>query len=677
MNKKGIEKENNVPLIVQRDSWLIPHTKEIQDRIVRFGNTLEHIKRDYTSLSEFASAYKYMGLHFDALANGWRYREWAPNAREVYLIGDFNNWDRRANPLTKNINGTWEVFVSATDYNIFHLCKYKVHIVHADGSSDRIPAYAQYVVQDEQTMDFSAVVWKPKQPFIWTEGTIALQEIKEMPLIYECHTGMAQEKEGIGSYREFADSILPKIKKLGYNAIQLMAVHEHPYYGSFGYHVSNFFAPSSRFGTPDDLKYLVNTAHTLNIAVIIDLVHSHAIKNRAEGLHYFDGTEDLYFHKSPRGVHEQWDSLLFDYGKKEVKQFLLSNIQYWLQEFHFDGFRFDGVTSLLYFHHGNTSFQSYDDYFTHGVDWDALIYLQLANELIHTLRKENISIAEDMSGMPGLASPIQDGGVGFDFRLAMGIPDFWIKLLKEKKDEEWDMHELFHTLKNRRWGEKNIAYSESHDQALVGDKTIAFWLMDKEMYFDMHKDHHNIIIDRGIALHKMIRLISLAAGGEGYLNFMGNEFGHPEWVDFPREGNNWTYKYARRQWSLSENKDLRYQFLNNFDAQMIQFAQKTKLLNSPHPKELNIDTTNKALIFERRNYIFFFNWHSHNSIPDYRFYVPEHGKYKIILNSDKKEFGGFERIDDTLLYSTIKENNTPMLSVYAPNRCCFVLEKYV
>ena len=489
---------------------------------------------------------------------------------------------------------------------------------------------------------------------------------------------MAQEKEGIGSYSEFAGKILPRIKQAGYNVIQMMAVQEHPYYGSFGYHVSNFFAASSRFGTPEDLKDLIKTAHNMGIAVIMDIVHSHTVKNINEGINEFDGTEGMYFHPGSRGIHPQWDSRLFDYGKEEVLRFLLSNLKYWLKEFHFDGFRFDGVGSMMYFHHGDDVIDSRDKYFKDGVEWDAVTYLQLANHLVHDINKNTCSIAEDVTGMPGLAYPVKEGGIGFDYRLGMGIPDFWIKLLKDQKDEDWNIHEMWNVLNNRIPGVKTVAYCESHDQALVGDKTVAFRLMDKEMYFHMHKDDPDLTIERGMALHKMIRLFTISLGGQAYLSFMGNEFGHPEWIDFPREGNNWSYKYARRQWSLVDNPDLKYQYLARFDAAMIKLVSKHHLMTSGFAQQLNVDEDNKTIVYERNGLIFLFNWHVNNSIMDYKFPVPDSGEYRIILNSDNDNFGGHGRIAEEISYFTKlnEETGQHLLSVYNTNRSAVVLKRH-
>ncbi|TAF77837.1 MAG: 1,4-alpha-glucan-branching enzyme [Bacteroidetes bacterium] len=667
---------DTIQLVVD-DPWLTPYNQDIKDRMNRFYDAKKNIEAAAGSLAAFSDGHKYFGFNYDASKKGWFYREWAPAAYALFLIGDFNGWNRESHPLTKNKDGNWELFLPDAEYDktFVHQSLVKVHVHAANGNHDRIPAYIKRTIQNEETKVFSGQHWAPTNLFKWRDKEFSAQQT-EMPLIYEAHIGMAQESEKVGTYVEFTKNILPRIKKLGYNTIQLMAIAEHPYYGSFGYHVSNYFAPSSRFGTPEELKMLVNEAHSLGIAVIMDIVHSHAVKNFDEGLNQFDGSDYQYFHEGGKGYHDQWDSRLFDYGKWEVKQFLLSNLKYWMDDFHFDGFRFDGITSMLYYHHGIfESFDHYDKYFKFQTDWDAINYVTLANDLVHSLKKGALTIAEDMSGMPGGCRKPEDGGLGFDFRLGMGIPDYWIKLLKHTRDEEWDIHALYDVLSNRRWKEKTICYAESHDQALVGDKTLAFWLMDKEMYWHMDEEDKDFVIERGICLHKMIRLITLSLGGEGYMNFIGNEFGHPEWIDFPREGNNWSYKYARRQWSLVDNEKLKYRFMNNFDAEMMKLAQKHILLNSSPAQQLNMDGDNKVIIFERKNLIFVFNFSPLRSIFDYRFPIPQSGVYKIVLNSDAPAFGGQNRIDNKMDYISQMIDGKNYLSLYLTNRTALVLEK--
>uniref|UniRef100_A0A5S6R5G1 1,4-alpha-glucan branching enzyme n=1 Tax=Trichuris muris TaxID=70415 RepID=A0A5S6R5G1_TRIMR len=454
---------------------------------------------------------------------------------------------------------------------------------------------------------------------------------------------------------------------------------EHAYYASFGYQVTSFFAASSRYGPPNDLKYMVDKAHEKGLVVLLDIVHSHACKNTADGLNQWDGTNGCYFHNNARGFHELWDSRLFNYTETEVLRFLLSNLRWWIEEYHFDGFRFDGVTSMIYHSHGlGHGFSGdYNEYFGLNADTDSLVYLMLANYSMKKMYPHIISIAEEVSGLPALCRPVEEGGLGFDYRLAMAIPDKWIQLLKEKRDEDWKMGDIVFTMENRRYGEKCIAYAESHDQALVGDKTIAFWLMDKEMYdFMSTLTPLTPIVDRGLALHKMIRLITHALGGEGWLNFMGNEFGHPEWLDFPRAGNNASYHYCRRQWNLVDDEMLRYKFLNNWDKAMNMTEEEYHWLSSGPGYTSWKHDGDKVIAFERAGVLFIFNFHSSKSFPDYKVGVARPGKYKLILNSDAPEYGGHNRLDPASRHLTFPyeyAGRPHHLLVYAPSRVCFAL----
>ena len=661
----------SIPGLVLADGWLAPYQGEIQARMRLYDAQLQRICKRWGSLLDCANGFTRMGFNRVASTGEWVYREWAPGARELYLIGDFNNWNRTATPMQRNREGVWKVKLPADA--LHHGSRVKVHVVGADlEHHDRMPAWIRYTQQDEKTFDYCGVIWEPEQPYKWKNTRWTPTRVKT-PFIYECHIGMAGEEERIHTYREFADNVLPRIAELGYNTVQIMAVQEHPYYGSFGYHVSSFFAPCNRFGTPDDLKHLIDTAHGLGIAVLLDVVHSHAVKNVAEGLNNFDGSGGQYFNAGERDSrHPDWDSCLFDYGRDEVIEFLLSNLRWWLQEFKFDGFRFDGVTSMLYYHHGHEPFTDLGCYFNTKVNTDAVTYLQLAATLVQQALPGAFAIAEDMSGMPGLCRPVDEGGFGFTHRLAMGLPDYWIKLLKEKKDEEWSVGDMWYTLTNRRYGEANIAYAESHDQALVGDKTIAFRLMDAEMYTHMSCNTPSMVIDRGMALHKMIRLATLAAGGEGWLNFMGNEFGHPEWIDFPREGNGNSYKYCRRQWSLVDNELLRYRFLNEFDKAMLELAQDANLLSAPPAQPLNMDEKNQVMAFERGGRVFVFNWSGERAIPDYLLPAPSAGEWRVALDSDDASFGGFGRQDHNVNHFTDKHQR---LSLYLLPRTVMVLER--
>lgn len=665
--------------IVKNDEWLQPVEGELNYRYENYLKKLCEIETSSGSIVDYASGYMYFGWHHDDDMSGWWFREWLPRAHDVFITGDFNNWQRTQLRLDKNPQGVWSIFLPDAMYDdlLQDGSLYKIHVHGENGWMDRIPAYARRVVQDESTKNFSAVFVR-ETAFDW-KGYETPKKKNDSLLIYETHIGMAQEELGVGTYAEFEKKILPKIHKAGYNAIQVMALAEHPYYGSFGYHVSSFFAPSSRFGTIDELKSLIRKAHSLGISVIMDLVHAHYVKNINEGILDLDGSEGLYSKRGEEGYQKYWDSMTFDYGKGEVQHFLLSNIKYWMEVFHVDGFRFDGVTSMLYHHHGYTEFDSREKFFNDDVNRDAITYLTLANKLIHDLNRKAVTIAEDVSGMPGICSPIKDGGVGFDYRLAMAIPDFWIKLLKDVPDEDWNIYEMWEIMNSRLQGVKTVAYAESHDQAMVGDKTIAFRLMDAEMYTSMDKASQSLVIDRGMALHKMIRLFTIALGGEAYLNFMGNEFGHPEWIDFPREGNGWSYLHARRQWSLEENGYLRYGQLGEFDRAMIHLIRKYKVLSDGYAYRWLMDEQNKTITFSHKGLYFIFNWHPTASIPDYIAEVPWPGKYTVILSSDEKKFGGLERNEagvEHFSFSTkdADGNSHHFIKVYNTSRTAVVLK---
>lgn len=656
--------------IIKIDPMLKPYEDDISLRMDNYKRKKTEILQKDGNLVDFANGYEYFGFH--KTADGWVYREWAPAADAMFLTGDFNSWDPTGCPMNKLGNGIFEIYL--TGENTPQIGQKIQAVVFSGGHMlRRIPLYATRVVQDHETITWCAELEDTFKTFDWTDENF---KPDKTPLIYECHIGMAQEKYDIGTYKEFKEYTLPRIKEQGYNTIQVMAIMEHPYYGSFGYQVSNFFAPSSRYGCSEDLKDLINTAHEMGIAVLLDVVHSHAVKNTNEGINEFDGTDYQFFHTGEKGHHSAWDTKLFNYGKNEVIHFLLSNLKYWMEIFHFDGFRFDGVTSMLYHDHGlGSAFSNYDMYFSLNTDTEAVTYLQLANELIHELNPNAITIAEDMSGMPGMCLKIKDGGIGFDYRLSMGAPDLWIKTIKESSDDNWDMMKLWYELTGRRPNEKNIGYCESHDQALVGDKTIMFRLCDAEMYTSMRKSDNSMIIDRGIALHKMIRLLTGTLAGEGYLNFMGNEFGHPEWIDFPREGNGWSYHYCRRQWSLVDNKDLRYCYLNDFDKAMISLFRKERLL-SKTSYSLWMGQEDKTLIYGKGNVIFAFNFNPTQSFTGYFIPVNEPGDYKVILSTDDENFGGFGRIDKAYKYKAEQQADGRIgFFCYLPARSAVVLKK--
>ena len=669
----------NKLMLIQKDPWLEPYAEAIEGR----HNDVIKKEQDLTqngrlSLSDFASGYLYFGLQRMA-DGGWVFREWAPNATAIYLVGDFNGWEKREDYRLRRLEGAagnWEIVLPADA--LHHGDLYKLRMEWEGGAGERIPAWCRRVVQDETTKIFSAQVWDPAEKYKFRVNDF--RPDTSPLLIYECHIGMATEEEKTGTYEEFRLNVLPRVARDGYNAIQIMAIQEHPYYGSFGYHVSSFFAASSRFGTPEELKRLIDDAHALGLAVIMDIVHSHAVKNEAEGLGRFDGSYHQYFHTGERREHRAWDSLCFDYGRNEVLHFLLSNCKFWLDEYRFDGFRFDGVTSMLYYSHGlGEAFSNYGDYYNGHQGGDAIVYLTLANRLIHEVNPHAVTIAEEVSGMPGLAARFEDGGYDFDYRMAMNIPDFWIKTLKEKKDEDWHPSAIWWETTNRRADEKTISYAESHDQALVGDKTIIFWLIDADMYWHMQTNDRNLTVERGLALHKMIRLVTATTMNGGYLNFMGNEFGHPEWIDFPREGNGWSYKYARRQWGLVDNPDLKYHFLGDFDHAMLALIHSVPAFQALPLQKVWDNDGDQVLAYMRGDFVFAFNFSPTHSFTDYGLLTPE-GSYRVVLNTDDPLYGGNGLTDDSVEHFTQPDplyapDGKGWLKLYLPARTAMVLRR--
>lgn len=647
--------------ILEYDPYLQPYAADIRLRMDNYAKKRYELVGRNGKLSDFANGDAYFGFH--KTKDGWWYREWAPAAEEVYLTGDMVDWKWLELRLTPVGDGVYEIFLPGVD-TLYHGCHVKTIVRHKGQLLERIPLYIKRVEQDMRDASWCGVICDEPE-YKWSRKRLKMHK---HPFIYECHIGMSQEKEGIGTYREFMENVLPRVKALGYNTIQLMAIMEHPYYGSFGYQVSSFFAPCSRYGTPNELKALIDTAHQMGIAVLLDLVHSHAVRNTKEGINEFDGTVYQFFHEGSRGEHPAWGTKLFNYNKNEVIHFLLSNLKYWLTEYHFDGFRFDGVTSMLYHDHGlGTAFTDYGKYFSMNTDTEAVTYLQLANELIREVRPDALTIAEDMSAMPGMCLPIDDGGIGFDYRLAMGIPDLWIRLLENYRDEDWDMWKIWGELTSRRPMEKYIGYAESHDQALVGDKTIMFRLCDSRMYTDMCKNSQDPIISRGMKLHKLIRLATISLGGEGYLNFMGNEFGHPEWIDFPREGNGWSYFYCRRQWHLADDMNLKYNELEDFDRHLLSVTRENDIFDYS-PQSLYIDAHKQVLVYARGPLIFVLNFNPWNLYKQYGVTVPSKGGYALVLSTEEV-FGSTTLETNRLL----GQDGLIKLPVDLPPRCgyCF------
>lgn len=625
-----------------QDAELSPYVDILLRRRDRFTAETARLRAEHGSLRDYADLHLTLGMHKIMDENGlpcWRLREWMPAATSLWLTTDrlkFQRWARYAFRRV-SADGLWELVVPAEELPHGAYMELRV-LPDAEGSPDgrpqrRVPAFARWVEQDAEVLEqWCARVWDPPEPYVFRHDD--RPRSLEFPRIYEAHVGIAQPYLGrtersVGSYAAFARHILPRIRDGGYTAVQLMAVAEHPLYKSFGYQVSSYFAPSSRFGLPDDFKALVDEAHRLGLAVILDITHSHAAPNTEQGLARYDTGPYLFADKD-----NQWGTVSFDYGKEMTRRFLLSNCRYWMEEYHVDGFRFDAVGNMIYLDHG------FGDDFSHvgrcfytaagsnRVDQDGVLYLELANTLVHELRPQSLTIAEEFSGMPGMTSPPSEGGLGFDHRFAMGIPDFWGKFIKEGRS----VGMLWYEMTNRRRYERTISYVACHDQCINGKDAMIWRLIGDEMYTQMSCLRDSWNTSRGLALYKLMRLVTLATAAHGYLSFMGDEFGHPEWIDGEA--------YAHRQWHLAERDDLRYADLAAFDRDCLreivgrhleQFRTQVRLRH--------LDEDSRTLAFERDRLLFVFNFHELHSQPALELWVTP-GKYVEMLSSDEPRYSG-------------------------------------
>ena len=684
-NKKGkepqkIKKKFSSYEIINQDHSLKPFELEIKERMELYKEKLNEIKNKEKSLENIAKSYKSMGINL--MPNGdIKYREYAPGAKGISLFGEFNNWNKEQFWAKKDKFGFWELIIPNENGapKIQHGQIVKVNVVLEDGNwMERNPIWSHYLIQNKESIILENIFWNPEIKYKWKYPQKHIKKPESLR-IYEVHIGLSSFDPKINSYKEFADTILPRVKKTGYTAIQFMAIMEHAEYASFGYHVNYLFAISSRFGTPEEFMYLIDKCHENGLFVIMDIIHSHASPNVNDGFNYWDGTDHLYFHGGNLGNHVQWNSKLYNYSSYETLRLLLSNCAYYIKEYRIDGFRFDCVTSMLYSHHGiDYNFTgNYKEYFNEFFNLESSVYLMLANSLIHKLNPEAITIAEDFSGTPGLCRPVEEGGLGFDYKLNMKICDKWKQYLLYKKDEEWNIEDIIYTLKNRRYKEKNISYCESHDQSFVGNCSLSSLLFSSERFWNMSNNSPETpVIGRGISLHKMIRLLTFALGGEGYLSFMGNEFGCPDSLDFPKKENRFSYSHSRRRWDLCDNKDLRYRFLYKWEIIMNILEEIFHFIESEEEYISTKHEDDKVIVFEKGVLLFIFNFHPVKDFQDYQIGTKWGTPHKIILDSDEKRFMGKGRLNHTSSYSTVKKSfkNRPYnMKLDMPSRTCMIL----
>ncbi|XP_020575032.1 1,4-alpha-glucan-branching enzyme 3, chloroplastic/amyloplastic isoform X2 [Phalaenopsis equestris] len=493
---------------------------------------------------------------------------------------------------------------------ISHGSRYRVYFNTPNGPLERVPAWATYLLPDPDGEKFCAVHWEPPPEAVhkWKN---ARPKVPKSLRVYECHVGISGAEPKVSSFNEFVSKVLPHIKEAGYNAIQLIGLVEHRDYSSVGYRVTNLFAVSSRYGTPDDFKRLVDEAHGLGLLVFLDIVHSYAAADELVGLSLYDGSNDCYFHSGKRGHHKHWGTRMYKYGDVDVLHFLLSNLKWWVTEYLIDGFNFHSLSSMFYTHNGFATFSGeMEEYCNQYVDKDALIYLILANEMLHDVHPNIITIAED-------------------------IVDVLVK--------------------NSQGSDKMLVYVENHNQSMSGGRSFADILLSKQAHKSSKRED---MVLRGSSLLKMMKLITFTISGPAYLNFMGNEFGHPNRVEFPSPGNNYSFSYANRQWDLPRNEGLHCdQF--NFDKDMTRLDEIEQILSKRLPNIHHVNDSVKVISYIRGPLLFIFNFHSEMSYELYNIGVEEAGEYQIILNTDETIYGGLGvlRRDQYLLRTISKRND--------------------
>lgn len=525
---------------------------------------------------------------------------------------------------------------------ISHGSRYRVYFNTPNGALERVPAWATYVLPDSDGNQYYAVHWEPppEDVYKWKNKR---PKVPKSFRIYECHVGISGIEQKISSFNEFISKVLPHIKNAGYNAIQLIGVIEHRDYSSVGYKVTNLFAVSSRFGTPNDFKHLVDEAHGLGLLVFLDIVHSYSAADELVGLSLFDGSNDCYFHTGKRGHHKYWGTRMFKYGDVDVLHFLLSNLKWWVVEYQIDGFQFHSLSSMMYTHNGFATFTGeMEEYCNQYVDKDALIYLILANEMLHELHPDIITIAEDATFYPGLCEPTSQGGLGFDYWVNLSVSEMWLWLLENAPYQEWNMNKIVSVLVNNQQShEKMLLYTENHNQSISGGRSFAEIILRK---FKEQPFGSEDVTFRVSSLHNMVKLITFSISGSAYLNFMGNEFGHPNRVEFPMPSNNYSFNFANRRWDLLLEGV--HNNLFKFDMDMMRMDEHEQILSRGLPKVHHVNDFNMVISYIRGPLLFICNFHPEISHKMYIIGVEEAGEYKVILNTDEISYGGHGELKD-------------------------------
>lgn len=549
---------------------------------------------------------------------------WAPNAQSVSVVGGFNGWNRDSHPMQPRWDGSgiWEVFIPGIGegevykYYLVSTNGYAVEKADPYGYQTEIPPKTASVVRG---LDYK---WKDSK---WLQQR-EKQSILDQPLsIYELHPGSWRRKEGneFLSYHELAQELPKYCRELGFTHVELMPVMEHPFYGSWGYQLTGYFAPSSRYGSPQDFMFLVDALHQAGIGVILDWVPSH-FPSDEHGLGYFDGTH-LYEHPDPRkGFHKDWNSLIFNYGRNEVRSFLISNALYWLDKYHIDGLRVDAVASILYLDYSRNHGEWEPNEFGGRENLDAISFIKDFNDAVHTQQPHTFTVAEESTAFPGVTAPTYEGGLGFDLKWMMGwMHDTLSYFQKDPMYRSWHQGQLAFSI--------HYAFSEkfvlplSHDEVVYGKNSLI-----NKMPGDEWQKFANL------------RLLFSYMWGHpgGKLLFMGGEFGQQhEWRhDFSLD---W---HEHEQGNLQQGVSVLLQELNQLYQTEPALYQNNYAPEGFEWVDFN-DMSNSVFCWLRKGsdtkeQLLFIGNFTPNVLKNYRVGVPQSGRYAELFNSDDWKYGG-------------------------------------
>jgi len=570
--------------------------------------------------------YEKFGAHLRTMGDtaGVHFAVWAPNAQRVSVVGDFNDWDGRVNPMRKLIgSGVWELFLPGVKEGAHYKFEIRTHSGALLLKSDPFAFFNQHGKSTSSLVyNLERYTWSDPE---WMEARRQSDWPKSAISIYEVHLGSWRRRTAEGnrhlSYLEFAGTLLPYVVEMGYTHIELMPIAEHPFEGSWGYQVTNYYAPTSRFGTPDELRHFIDKCHQADIGVIMDWVPAHFPKD-AHALAEFDGT-DLYEHMDPRqGEHQDWGTLIFNFGRSEVRNFLIGNALFWLDKYHIDGLRVDAVASMLYLDYSRQPGQWIPNVFGGRENLDAIFFLKRFNEICYERFPGIMTIAEESTDWPGVSRPTYLGGLGFGFKWNMGWMHDFLQYMSIDP-----IYRRFHhgniTFSLLYAFQENFILVLSHDEVVYGKRSLL-----SKMPGDEWQKFANL---------RMFLAWMYGHPGKKLL-FMGGEFGQRnEWnhdtsldwqlLNLPRHDGlrrlvqhlNYIYKSEPALWQLDDTYEgFDWIDLHDADNSVVSFLRKSR------------DGDIVAFVVNATPVVRY----------DYRLGVPESGSYRELINTDAETYGG-------------------------------------